>query len=168
MSRPRISIWRGARLQTPIRWYGSARSTCSQTSPPRKSGRWYRRCSPIPIAAGARAVALLAAVPTVSQPPADRPEARSMLGNFPARRGLLSDAEVEYKAAVRLSPQYGPAAINLADLYRQLGRDGEGESVLRAAIDASAQEAGLHHALGLALTRLKRTDEAISELRTAA
>src|SRR5262249_7025284 len=75
------------------------------------------------------AVALLAAVPTASQPPADResferaaaefvaaqrlnadrPEARSTLGNFLARRGLLSDAEVEYKAALRLSPQYGPA-----------------------------------------------------------
>src|SRR5262249_38477470 len=97
-----------------------------------------------------RAVALLAAVPTASQPPADResfertaaefvaaqrlnadrPEARSTLGNFLARRGLLSDAEVEYKAALRLSPQYGPAAINLADLYRQLGRDADGETVL--------------------------------------
>jgi predicted CXXCH cytochrome family protein len=64
-----------------------------------------------------------------------------------------------------LSPQYGPAAINLADLYRQLGRDGEGESVLRTAIEASPQAAGLHHALGLALTRLKRADEAIAELR---
>jgi predicted CXXCH cytochrome family protein len=134
------------------------------------------------------AAALLAAVPTASQPPtdrepferaaaefvaaqrlnADRPEARSTLGNFYARRGLSAEAEAEYKSALRLSPQYGPAAINLADLYRQLGRDGEGESVLRAAIDASAQEAGLHHALGLALTRLKRTDEAISELRRAA
>jgi hypothetical protein len=28
--------------------------------------------------------------------------------------------EVEYKAALRLSPHYEPAAINLADLYRQL------------------------------------------------
>ncbi len=58
------------------------------------------------------------------------------------------------------SPQYAPAAINLADLYRQLGRDGDGEGVLRTAIAASPRDAGLHHALGLALTRLKRTDEA--------
>src|SRR5262249_51775093 len=135
-----------------------------------------------------RAVALLAAVPTASQPPADResferaaaefvaaqrlnadrPEARSTLGNFLARRGLLSDAEVEYKAALRLSPQYGPAAINLADLYRQLGRDADGETVLRATIAASPQDAGLHHALGLALTRLKRREEALGELRRAA
>jgi predicted CXXCH cytochrome family protein len=135
-----------------------------------------------------RAAALLAAVPTASQPTADRerferaaaefiaaqrlnadrPQARSALGNFYARRGLATDAEAEYRAALRLSPQFTPAAINLADLYRQLGRDGEGESVLHAAIATSPRDAGLHHALGLALTRLKRTDEAIAALRRAA
>ena len=134
------------------------------------------------------AAALLAAVPSASQPPADRepfkraaaefvaaqrlnadrPEARSALGNFYTRRGLASDAEAEYKAALRLSPHYTLAAINLADLYRQLGRDGEGESVLRAALAASPQNAGLHHALGLALTRLKRREGALAELRRAA
>src|SRR5207245_1586814 len=35
-------------------------------------------------------------------------------------------------------------------------------------IAASPGDAGLRHALGLALTRLKRSDEAISELRIAA
>jgi len=135
-----------------------------------------------------RAAALLAAVPAASQPSADRepferaaadfiaaqrlnadrPEARSALGNFYAMRGLSADAEAEYKAALRLSPQSAPAAINLADLYRQLGRDGEGETVLRAAITASPQDAGLHHTLGLTLTRLKRREEALGELRRAA
>ena len=122
-----------------------------------------------------RAVALLAAVPTASQPAADRerfertamefitaqrlnadrPEARSTLGNFYARRGQVAEAEAEYKAALRLNPQFAAAVINLADLYRQLGRDSEGETVLRAAIGTSPRDAGLHHALGLTLTRLK-------------
>jgi tetratricopeptide (TPR) repeat protein len=84
------------------------------------------------------------------------------------RRGLTNDAEKEYKAALRLSPQYAPAAINLADLYRQLGRDGDGESVLRAAIGSSREDAGLHHALGLALTRERRPDDALGEFRLAA
>jgi predicted CXXCH cytochrome family protein len=135
-----------------------------------------------------RAASLLAAVPSASQPAADReaferaagefiaaqrlnsdrPEARSMLGNFYTRRGLTANAEVEYKAALRLSPQYVPAAINLADLYRQTGRDVEGEAILRTALSASPQDAGLHHALGLVLTRLKRADEALEELQRAA
>ncbi len=134
-----------------------------------------------------RAAALLADVPAANQPAADRasferaaaefvaaqhlnadrPEARSTLGNFYTRRGLFPDAETEYKAGLRLSPKFAPAAINLADLYRQLGRDSEAENVLRTAIATSLQDAGLHHALGLALTRLKRPDEALSEFRVA-
>jgi predicted CXXCH cytochrome family protein len=135
-----------------------------------------------------RAVSVLAGVPAANQPDsdrgaferaaaefiaaqrfnADRPEARSTLGSFYARRGLTTDAENEYKAGLRLSPQYAPAAINLADLYRQLHRDGDAESMLRIAIASSRQDAGLHHALGLTLTRQKRPDDALAEFRTAA
>jgi predicted CXXCH cytochrome family protein len=135
-----------------------------------------------------KVAALLAAVPDASQPAADRerfagaaaefvaahrlnadrPEARTTLGNFYARRGLTAEAESEYKAAQQLSPQFTPAAVNLADLYRQLGRDGDGAVVLRAAIEVSPRDAGLHHALGLVLTRLKRSDEALAALRRAA
>jgi tetratricopeptide (TPR) repeat protein len=135
-----------------------------------------------------KAVDLLAAVPTANQPAtdradfekaaaefvaaqklnADRPEARSALGGFYARRGLTADAEAEYKAALRLEPQFAPAAINLADLYRQLGRNDDVSQVLQAAIRVSPRDAGLHHALGLALVRTKRLDEAITELRQAA
>ena len=135
-----------------------------------------------------RAAALLAVVPTASQPPADRerferaaaefidaqrfnadrPESRSALGSFFAKRGRLADAEAEYKAALRLSPQYTPAAVNLADFYRAVGREADGETVLRAALIASPQDAGLHHARGLSLVRLKRADDALGELRRAA
>lgn len=134
-----------------------------------------------------RAAVLLADVPTEIQPPADRkhfeqasaefiaaqqlnadrPEARSALGSFFARRGRIADSEAEYQSALRLSPQYAPAAVNLADLYRQLHRDDDGESVLRAAVFASPAEAGLYYALGLTLTRLKRSDEALTALRRA-
>src|SRR5262249_2145676 len=98
---------------------------------------------------------------------ADRPEGRTTLGSFYARRGLTAEAEAEYQAALRLSPQFAPAAINLADLYRQGGKDSDGESVLRAAIAASPRDAGLHHALGLALTRLKQPPAALDELHAA-
>ena len=103
-------------------------------------------------------------VPLAELPPEQapaRPDRKDILA-------FVADAETEYKTALRLSPQFAPAAINLADLYRQLGRDGEGEGLLRAAIEASSRDAGLHHALGLALTRLKRPDAALDELRRAA
>jgi tetratricopeptide (TPR) repeat protein len=71
---------------------------------------------------------------------ADPPEARSMLGSFNAKRGVLTKAEAEYKAALKLSPQYAPAASNLADLYRRLGRDDEeGERVLRGNCHVAAR-----------------------------
>ena len=105
---------------------------------------------------------------TAQKSNADRPEARSMLGSYYAQRGATVEAETEYKAALRLSPQYMPAAINLADLYRRLQREYDGENVLRAAIAAVPQDAGVHHTLGLTLVRLKRLDEALSELRRAA
>jgi predicted CXXCH cytochrome family protein len=134
-----------------------------------------------------RAASLLADVPAASQPAgdrerferaaaefiaaqrlnADRPEARATLGSFYARRGLTADAETEYKAALRLSPQYAPAAVNLADLYGHLGKEGEGERVLRASLALAPDDAGLHHAVGLVLVRLKRPDEALEELHRA-
>jgi thioredoxin-like negative regulator of GroEL len=55
----------------------------------------------------------------------------------------------------------------MADLYRQLGRAADGEAVLRTALGTSPRDAGLHYALGLALTRLKQTDAALADLRRA-
>ncbi len=134
-----------------------------------------------------RAASLLAVVPTENQPSADRerferaaaefvaaqrlnadrPESRSALGSFFAKRGRSDEAEAEYKAALRLSAQYVPAAINLADLYRSLGRDRDSEDVLRAAITAAPQDAGLHYSLGLVLVRLKQSEDALGELHKA-
>jgi len=91
-----------------------------------------------------------------------------MLGSFYAQRGATAEAETEYRAALGLSHQYTPAAINLADLFRRLQREADGENVLRGAIAAVPQDAGLHHALGLTLVRLKRLDEALGQLRRAA
>ena len=97
------------------------------------------------------------------------PKRAPRLGISSSRRGQPAEAEAEYKAALRLSPQYVPAAINLADLYRQLGRDSRRRE--RAADgDRRRHRAmpGCTHALGLTLTRLKRLDEALAELRRAA
>lgn len=99
---------------------------------------------------------------------ADRPEARTALGTFYAKRGRIIEAENEYRAALGLSPQFAPAAVNLADLYRVLGRDKDGADVLRRALAVLPRDAGVHYALGLALVRMKQNVEALAELRKAA
>jgi predicted CXXCH cytochrome family protein len=159
-----------------------------ETMPAGQVWRWVSALLSDPVrGVRIRAASLLAAVPTASQPPADRerferaatefvaaqrfnadrPEARTTLGNFLARRGQPVGAETEYKAALQLSPQYVTAAINLADLYRQLGRDGDGEAALRAATAVSPRDAAAYHALGLTLTRLKKPDAALAEFQRA-
>ena len=106
----------------------------------------------------------------VQQYNADRADARTNLGTFFAERGDLSRGEEELRAAIRLDPFFPPAYANLADVLRASGqaRDAESEQVLRAGLARAPSDAGLRHALGLALVRLKRRDEALVELRRAA
>jgi len=96
---------------------------------------------------------------------ADRPEGRVNLGTFFGRIGDTVRAEEEMRVAIRLDPTFVPAYVNLADLYRVGNRDGDGEHLLREGLKAAPESASLHYALGLALTRLKRTDDALAELR---
>ena len=98
---------------------------------------------------------------------ADRAEARVNLGTFYANRAEPGRAEEEMKAAIRLDPLFAPAYVNLADLYRAVGRDADGDKILREGIRIAPNSAILHHALGLALVRLKRADAALGELERA-
>jgi Tfp pilus assembly protein PilF len=98
---------------------------------------------------------------------ADRADGRVNLGTFYASRGDAAKGEEEIKAAIRLDPFFIPAYVNLADLYRARGRDAEGESILRDGLKTAPKSALLHHALGLALVRMKRADQALGELERA-
>jgi len=63
------------------------------------------------------------------------------------------------RTALRLAPGFVPAYASLADLYRGLGSDREGEEVLRAGLEVAPNSADLHHALGLLFIRGKRLDD---------
>lgn len=98
---------------------------------------------------------------------ADRPEAHLNLGLLHTRRGELQEAETEYKIALRLMPSFVSAYVNLADLYRLQGRDAEGEPLLRRALQVEPDNGDIHHALGLLLVRLQRSDQAVASLAQA-
>jgi tetratricopeptide (TPR) repeat protein len=97
----------------------------------------------------------------------DRVEANLNLGWVRAARGDAQEAERAYRRALEIEPGFVPALVNLADLYRALGRDAEGEALLRQATRADPDNADVHHALGLLLARVERVDEAVVELELA-
>jgi tetratricopeptide (TPR) repeat protein len=100
---------------------------------------------------------------------AERAEAQVTLGAFEARLGRADAAEAAYRTAITLQPQFAPAYVNLADLLRAVGRDAEGEKVLRDGLGVAPPmgQPALQHALGLQLVRAKRVDEALVWLRLA-
>jgi Flp pilus assembly protein TadD len=98
----------------------------------------------------------------------DRADAHVNLGLIGQLQENEERAEAEYRTAIRLDPAYTPARVNLADLFRALGRDSDGEKVLREGLEASPKDASLHHALGLLLVRTRSMPEATAELERAA
>ncbi|XXT20398.1 multiheme c-type cytochrome [Sorangium sp. So ce429] len=99
---------------------------------------------------------------------ADRAEAQNNLGLVFTRTGKPRDAEQAYLAALRIEPGYVPTYVNLADLYRELGRDAEGVALLRRGVARLPEQAELLHALGLALVRQGHKNQALEPLKRAA
>ncbi len=99
---------------------------------------------------------------------ADRADAWLNLGALEVRLGSPERAEAAYERAIGLQPSFMPAYVNLADLYREQGREEVGERILRQALARQPEVAEVHHALGLLLVRQKRMPEALTELATAA
>lgn len=99
---------------------------------------------------------------------ADRAAARVNIALIWQYRGDAPRAESELQAALRLDPSFTPARVNLADLYRALGRETDGEQVLRSGLKAFPDDASLHHVLGLNLVRTQRMPAALRALQRAA
>jgi tetratricopeptide (TPR) repeat protein len=98
----------------------------------------------------------------------DRAEGRLNLAWLYLQQGEAESAEKEYLDAFDMAPWFAATYVNLADLYRGLGRDDEGERLLRNGLEAVEEPAEIHHALGLLLVRKKRLPEALAELEIAA
>jgi len=103
----------------------------------------------------------------VQQFNADRSEGQLNLGWIASLAGNTEQAESAYRTALRITPAFSPAAINLADLYRVMQRDDEGATILVDALVQSPADPDLHHALGLTRIRQQRYDEAIEHLAHA-
>ena len=146
------------RLSDPVRGVRLEAARLLAAAPPAALG---------PAAAAARDAAL-AEYAAAQALVADRPEGALNMAVLAATRGDAAGAERLYREALRLAPEVAAIYVNLADLYREQGRDAAGEPLLRDALGRATPEADLRQALGLVLVRLGRRDEALVELRRAA
>jgi len=98
---------------------------------------------------------------------ADRAEHWVNLAGFHFQQGGLGEAEQDYVQARRRNPGFVPAYVNQADMYRALGREEDGERILRQGLEAAPEAAAIHHALGLLMVRTGRQAEAMQSLQQA-
>jgi len=115
----------------------------------------------------AKLAAALAEVDAALTFNADRPESYADRGILALARGDTDGAIAAFRRALELDPTYAPAAVNLADVYRALGRDDEAVAVLVRATRADPRAAAPRHALGLAYVRQKKRPESLAALGEA-
>ena len=99
---------------------------------------------------------------------ADRPESWANLGSLDARLGRTDVAETEYRHAIALQPQFVPAYMQLAELYRTTQQEPQADSVLRMGLDRVPENTDLQYQLGLALVRQGKKADALPYLKSAA
>ena len=99
---------------------------------------------------------------------ADIPEVQLQMGIFFTAREYWQPAEVAYKRALALNPQFLPAALNLADLYRVQQREQEARLLLQQASAIAPDQGAPWHALGLLETRAGNRELALQHLGRAA
>ncbi|MGI9327504.1 MAG: tetratricopeptide repeat protein, partial [Pseudomonadales bacterium] len=98
---------------------------------------------------------------------ADRAESQSSMASVHLAMGEIPVAENALRTALSLNPQWVPAMVNLADLYRATGRDTQAGPLLDRALEAAPEAADVLLAKGLWLVRQQRAEEALPLLRSA-
>jgi tetratricopeptide (TPR) repeat protein len=99
---------------------------------------------------------------------ADMPAGHLNLAVLHSNRGEPVLAEHDYRAALRMDPDFLPARTNLANLYNAMGRNDAAERVLREGIKRAPDQGELYYSLGLLLAEEKRLEEAAIALGRAA
>ncbi|MEJ2491048.1 MAG: multiheme c-type cytochrome [Desulfuromonadales bacterium] len=98
---------------------------------------------------------------------ADEPGTQVMAGNYYLSQDKPERAESAYREALFLDPHWVPAYVNLADLFRQQGKESAAEKTLRSGIAQMPQEAVLFYSLGLLQIRHQDMTKALESLKKA-
>lgn len=98
---------------------------------------------------------------------ADAPGGQLAIGNLEHRLGYPILAERAYKRALDIEPDFLPALLNLADLYRSLNSEDEARPLLERALRVAPDNANAQQAMGLYLVRKGDRDAALEHFAAA-
>ncbi len=97
----------------------------------------------------------------------DQPQAHTNIGNLRLATGETELAEAAFKTALQLNPSWVPALVNLADVYRAIGRDEQGGSLLLRAAQEAPDSPDVLLSRAFWLVRQHRNTEAMPLLAEA-
>lgn len=98
---------------------------------------------------------------------ADVPSMQLNLGNLYLALGALPDAASAFEQALVIAPNFTPALLNLADVYRQMGDAVSAFRYLTLAAERADDKAASAHALGLHYVRAQESKQALVWLQKA-
>ncbi|ARN75756.1 tetratricopeptide repeat protein [Oceanicoccus sagamiensis] len=99
---------------------------------------------------------------------ADTPAGQMQLGVVYQSINQWALSEQAYRQALVIEPQYIPALLNMADLYRATGQDQQALPLLEKALLIDSNNVSANYAMGLLMIRLKQLDKATAYLEVAA
>lgn len=99
---------------------------------------------------------------------ADQPEGNYNLGRLDVSLEQLDAAEDAFRAALARDPEFIPAYLNLADLYRERGDETRASTTLEQARSIAPDDAAVELSRGFALVRRGAPSQAVPMLEHAA
>ncbi|MBP17497.1 MAG: hypothetical protein CMQ21_03525 [Gammaproteobacteria bacterium] len=95
----------------------------------------------------------------------EMPSTQTEIANLALNLGNTDAAEVAYSNALLIEPNYIPALLNLADLYRALKREPEGTELLQRALAFAPESGAVNFSFGLSIIRQQKYKEALPYLK---
>ena len=97
----------------------------------------------------------------------DMPSTQAALGDLEVNLGNLTLAEEAFKNALAIEPDFVPALLNLADLYRATKNEDTAAQFLQRALNFAPDSGAVNFSYGLSLIRQQKYKDALPYLKAA-
>ena len=97
----------------------------------------------------------------------DTPAGQAAISRLKSDQGDLTGAVKALKNALEIEPNFVPALLNLADIYRAINDEAQARETLTTALAVAADSAAVQYSYGLYQVRSGKTKEALKYLKNS-